>query len=179
MALERNINNIPDIDLGKKDGKISVMQADSVLAFRRVNKISDIVFSSDSDLLAHAGEESLGIKTYNYISRGKKAGIDAIEIFTSDRKMLQYITSALHKLPDDKDIKISKNGIFDGILCPRIRAMMAIGLGCDIMKSGIRGITKVVLREWLNNNKHLYNDSSLLHDKLLLFFEEQFHCDIT
>lgn len=51
--------NIPEANLGKKKGKVSVLQAeyqaDLLLAYRRVNYISDVEFSCDSDLLAHAG----------------------------------------------------------------------------------------------------------------------------
>lgn len=115
-SLLKHVNNIPAADLGKKSGNVSVIQAeyqaDSVLAYRRVNKFSDVVFSSDSDLLAHSGELCLGIKSFNSILRGKKAGFDNIELFTADEKMLGNIISALHKSPDSSDIKLSRNGIF-------------------------------------------------------------------
>lgn len=99
-VLEEHVAKIPSNDLGTKDGCIEVIQAeyqaDSVLAFRQVNKFSDVVFSSDSDLLAHCGPTCLGIKLFNFTLRGKKSGVDNIELFTADTTMLQRMTVLFH-----------------------------------------------------------------------------------
>lgn len=182
-SLLHHVYNIPKANLGKKGGTIEIFQAeyqaDSVLAFRRVNNISDIVFSSDSDLLAHAGSMCLGIKCFNYISRGKNTGMDQIELFVADDVMLSNITTALRMEPDNKDVKKSRNAIFDGIRCPKTRALLAVGLGCDVLKSGIRGISKVVLKEWLDLHKSDYNDCVMLHNKLVDFYCDRYSCDNT
>lgn len=168
-----HINSIPVLYLGKKRGKVAVLQAefqaDSVLAYRRANYISDVVFSSDTDLLAHAGPMCFGIKFFTYTARGKKAGIDNIEVFTADMGMLDTILSSLHWPIEHENVKKSRNPIFDGIISPKTRALLAVGLGCDVYQSGIRGVTKVVLKEWLDVHKNEYDNPTLLHNNLLIF----------
>lgn len=151
--IETHVKNIPSLDKGTKNGSITVLQAefqaDSLLAHRIVKNISDMVVSSDTDLLAHAGHKCLGIKIYNYVMKGKKSGIDNIEVFAADILMLQDIVAALRIKMTDKSVKITKYPIFEGVLSPKTRALLAVGLGCDVYKNGVRGVTKVLLRDWL------------------------------
>lgn len=44
------------------------------------------------------------IKVFQYTLRGKKAGIDNIEVFTADVGMLETISGALHLAPNDPKI---------------------------------------------------------------------------
>lgn len=119
----------------------------------------------------------LGVKIYNFVSKGKKAGIDNIELFTACEKMLKNIIDALHMQSDNQNIKRSKNPIFEGIKCPKTRALLAIGLGCDVYQSGVRGVMKVVLKQWLDNNKNIYKETVTLHAQLVDFFAIRSSCD--
>lgn len=66
-------NAINDIDIKKnaiRNDCIFVIkakfQADSVLAYRCINRISNVIFSSDSDLAALCGNCCVGIKTFKF-----------------------------------------------------------------------------------------------------------------
>lgn len=76
-------------------------------------------------------------------------------------------------MPDDnKPIKWSRFPILEGISSPKTRALLAIGLGCDVNTKGVRGVSKAILKGWLDSNKQDY-------DNLMDFFVQQATCDNT
>ena len=62
---------------------VAEFQADSVLAYRTVNKMNDIVISSDSDQSVHTGPDCICIKGYNLKDKNNKTNLDQISLLNN------------------------------------------------------------------------------------------------
>lgn len=62
-------------------------------------------------------------------------------------------------------------------MSPKTRDLLAVGLGCDVYKSGIRGVSKVVVNEWLVQHKDMFDKPDEPHKNLLTFFGDRYSCD--
>ena len=138
------VDGIPQKELGNQNGKLMVIQAeyqaDSVIAYRLINKISDISFCIDSDIAALTGIDCCSIKSYKYSNKQ----VSDIELFFADKSSLDYICNYLeiNDLTPGIKINISKCAIFDGIKSLELRSLVAVGLGCDVFPMGIRNNDK-------------------------------------
>jgi hypothetical protein len=109
----------------------ALFQADSVMSYRMQNQLTDIIITSDSDQAALLGPECVSIKDFRFI-QGKKAAIKDIQIFVANEKTLQNISALLHIPFTSPKIVKAKYPVFDTVMCPRLRSLIAVSLGCDI-----------------------------------------------
>jgi hypothetical protein len=110
----------------------AIFQADSVMAYRIVNNISDILLTCDSDQAAILGTQCMCIKDYKYKEEKNSTKIENIEIFLADKSILERIMKTLHLPMESNRISKAKYPVFDGINDPRLRSLIAVGLGCDV-----------------------------------------------
>jgi len=106
-------------------------QADILLAKRAKERLSDAIFSSDSDFAAHLGDDGLFVKDFSFHSQ-EQTFSDIVLSATGLRSLNKWIA----------DIKISrpKFPIFQSLKDPMIRALAAVAIGCDVWPGGIKGV---------------------------------------
>ena len=153
------IDDFENKNLGNRHGKLIVIkalfQADSVIANRCISKICDIVFSSDSDLAALAGEQFLAIKAFKFLEKSRGEKLLNIVLYTPSTLTLQRAMSSICLLDNSDKIKKSKFAIFDNIHNINIRGLLAVGIGCDVLLSGVPGIGKSKIQNFINNTQQL------------------------
>lgn len=156
-----NIQNaIEDIDLLQTKfyqiGYILVVksefQADSVLAYRCVMGLSDIVFSSDSDLVALAGSCCLGIKSYKFNEKSKYDKLSEIILYTPSSVVLNQVLESIHLCINSTRVMQSDHNFFDDEVDDiRIRGLIAVGLGCDVYLPGINNLGKAKMKKFIDD----------------------------
>jgi len=101
------------------------------LAKRAKERLSDAIFSSDSDFAAHLGDDGLFVKDFSFHSQ-EQTFSDIVLSATGLRSLNKWIA----------DIKISrpKFPIFQSLKDPMIRALAAVAIGCDVWPGGIKGV---------------------------------------
>jgi hypothetical protein len=129
----------------------SEFQADSTLAASIVNGHSELVLTADTDLAVLVGERCLGIKNFKFLGRNKNKTIKDIEIFCPDACYLNDVLNNMN-FPDTTFVP-SKKPIFEGIKDTRVRCLIAIGVGCDVLVSGVPGITAKVIIDIITSMK--------------------------
>jgi hypothetical protein len=96
LALCAYIDGIPLTDYGNQNGRIYVIkaefQADSVISYRLVNKISDMALCNDSDLAMYAGKYCISIKSFTIVNKQ----IRQFAIFSGSTKIINSIKKLLH-----------------------------------------------------------------------------------
>jgi hypothetical protein len=105
-------------------------QADSALSEKMMSWKSDILMTSDPDQAALLGEECQCIKSFVFKDSRQGSTLDDIEIFTAFKSTIETVTKYIN-FPLDK-IKIAKFPVFDEMYCCKMRALVAVGLGCDV-----------------------------------------------
>ena len=171
LSLCAYIDGIENKHYGNRNGKFFVIkskfQADSVIAQRLVNGISDIAFCNDSDLATLAGKECISISRYKISSKK----INNIEIFVACESAISLIKKwlAINDRTHDITIELSVCPVFDGVDCPRCRALIAVSLGCDVYPSGVRMLKKAELYSVISENIQNNADSIELYNKIFEF----------
>jgi hypothetical protein len=163
-------------EFGTRGGKLFVIQAefqaDAVLAYRLVNKISDIALCADSDLASLAGEECVSIKDLTYTNKE----ITQIELFFAFESTMLKVKNLLHIDEDTPNITINNAEcpIFDGVKSPQLRALSSVGLGCDVFTFGIKYLKKAELNAMLKSRMESVKDSLVLFNEVVSFLFEQY-----
>jgi hypothetical protein len=107
-------------------------QADTLMALRMINFDTDIILANDSDQASILGTECICIKSFVLKEIRKKVTINNFEIFTACKVTMQTICEYINLPYPNKLINEPKYPLFDNILCPRIRCLIAVAIGCDV-----------------------------------------------
>ena len=156
--------------IGEKGGSITVcqaiFQADSVIASRCNKRISDLVLGSDTDLSAHCGSLCLGIKEFKFVDNN----VSEMELFASCNETICNIAQIINVDTTIKNKRIINPPcpVFEGIMDPRVRALMCVGLGCDVVEKNLKTVTPHSLFNFLVSIKLKKVDD--LYNEILNFF---------
>jgi hypothetical protein len=169
------IATFDDEMLGANGGGIMVCQAkyqaDSVIAHRCYKGISDVVLGNDSDLAAHCGEKCLGIKQFQFNESTKENQLHDIELFASCKSTI-IATANMISIDTTgkttKRIRIPERPVFDGIEDPKVRALIAVGLGCDVISRNIKQVTTNSLHNFISNPHNITEGT--MYDSVMKFF---------
>jgi hypothetical protein len=111
----------------------AVFQADSVLAGRIVSGDTEIILTSDLDQAALLGSKCISIKKWVFRSSTKRRILESLEIFTAFESTMDFVLTTINLPSDTKSImSLPKYPIFDNIECHRLRALLVVGLGCNV-----------------------------------------------
>jgi hypothetical protein len=143
----------------------SEFQADSSLAASITNGNSELVLTVDSDLAALVGVRCLGIKRFKFIDRNKTRSVHDIELFSADKETILEVVQHLN-IPIN-DIVDAKFPLFEGIKNIRVRSLISIGVGCDVMINGVPGITPKVVAELLADMKREGMNEEMYYDYIM------------
>lgn len=170
QSIKDYINDLDKKLLGNRKGNLFVIkalfQADSVIAYRCINKISDMVMSSDSDLAALAGEQCLAIKSFKFLEKNKGEKLSNMDIYTPSTITLSRAMNSICLLESSNRIKKSDFPIFDKIDDINIRGLLAVGLGCDVFLSGVYNIGKVKIKNFIDN------ETDISYGKIMKFYSD-------
>jgi hypothetical protein len=170
------IDGLPAQEFGTRGGKIFVIQAefqaDAVMAHRLVNKISDIVLCADSDLASLTGEECVSIKDFKYSNKE----ITQIEVFFAFESTMLKTRTLLLIDEDTPNITINNPEcpIFDEIKSFQLRALISVGLGCDVFTFGIKFLKKADLNAMVKSRMESVKDPLVLFDEVVSFLFEKY-----
>jgi len=123
------------------DGNISLMvakkQADPMIARLLLTGVADAIMSSDSDFAAYTGSECLCIKHFDLSTTENK--IDNIELSTGDEDKASEVASCLRDHDNNNLFIIPDFPLFSRESNYMIRALICVGLGCDVYPGGVKG----------------------------------------
>lgn len=138
------------------NGTINVLQAefqaDSLLAYRLNHGLSDIMICADSDQAALCGNRCFAIKQFKFIegNKNRSSSVNNISIFTTSWNNIERIKCYLPN--DSKYItKKSNTPVFENRLEPHVRALIAVGLGCDVFPKGVPNLGPAKMNKLLND----------------------------
>lgn len=159
--IKHEISLLTPQELGNKGARIDVIQSEfqahSTIAHRCFYRLSEIVFTADSDLAALCGCQCVAIKDFTFKENYNRSNslVKDVKIFSPDFRTIQSIARAMHvdpNLPNSR-IKESQHHIFECVSDVRLRGLIAVGLGCDTFLKGVPGITAKSIRDLLDNNR--------------------------
>jgi len=114
--------------------KIAKQQADPLIARLLIDRMGQAIMSSDSDFAAYLGSNCLCIKNFRYSFRESK--LDKIVLSTGDSRMAEKVNAFMQN-----NFIVFKNKpkhpIFSGEDDPMSRALICVGLGCDVYPGGV------------------------------------------
>jgi len=118
--------------------KVAKMQADPMIARLLLTGKADLIVSSDSDFAAYAGDKCLCVKSFSY--QGNR--FDEIILSTGDRTVAEAVLASLRKtFPKATQTFCQPTfPIFCGENDPMFRALICVGLGCDVIPGGVVGL---------------------------------------
>jgi hypothetical protein len=138
-----------DVEQKKITICISMFQADSVMASRITHKESEILLTCDSDQAALLGVDCMCIKNFKIKEDRKKTTIENIDLFFADARTYQTTINTINIPNDSKQLSKATYPVFDGVDDPRLRALVAVSLGCDVNLRAI--LTPAALLKFLNS----------------------------
>jgi hypothetical protein len=98
---------------------------------------SDIILTSDSDQAAILGAQCICIKNFKVNEKKQQITLEEFEIFFAFEQTIHECLEILHIPLESEKVVMSKCPIFDGIHCYRLRALLAVALGCDVNLNSI------------------------------------------
>jgi hypothetical protein len=125
-------------------------QADSLIMGRIVNGSPLMVQTADSDIPALSGDACIAIKEFT------KDGIMQL-VSTSEqtiKKTMKYLSVASR---DHVTYVPAQHPIFEGVTDRRLRALIAIFLGCDVCVKGLPGVGAKKMSDIINIGYHKYS----------------------
>ena len=141
------------------NGKITIdradFQADTKIAFRCIHHESDIVLASDSDLAALAGQRCLAIKQ-GYKFNIKKGEFHNATIFSGFEGTIDEVL--IHSPAGGATKAGAKYPLWDKQDDPKIRAIVAVGVGCDVFDGGVHGVGPSQMAKILEKTKNSYDE---------------------
>ena len=134
-------NKVLGPDSGNLDLKEALFQADAAIAFEAVKGTVDIIGSNDSDFHVLAGPAGIVISDLKFSPKKKHNGgsIHSIKIACGQWSPIEYIIGVLHIRPDSKVVTRAKHPVLEGQPL-RVRALIAVAIGCDANPGGIPGV---------------------------------------
>ena len=116
---------------------VAKTQADSVICFDAVHKKIDAAVANDTDFCVVGGQDMLLVKDFSF-GRGKKG--PSLENIMLASGMLSVLKDAMLDClkMDETSIKVAKFPLFESADV-MVRAMIAVGLGCDTLPNGVPG----------------------------------------
>ncbi len=173
----QHVDGLPHQEFGTRGGNIFVIQAefqaDAVIAHRMVNRITDIALSNDSDLASLAGPDCVCIKELHYANNE----ITSLNLFFAFESTMLKI---MEKLMMDNDtpniiIKNAECPIYDGIQSYQLRALISVGLGCDVFTFGIKQLRKADFNMMLKSRlEAVSNNYAQLYDMTISYLFENY-----
>ena len=110
--------------------KTSWFQADALMGGRYLSGKSQLVMSNDGDMPVIFGDSCIAIKKFTG---------DKLTISSTSKETLEEAKSCLSEASQSKVKLVSpKHPIFEGISDLKLRALMAVVIGCDVCPSGIK-----------------------------------------
>ena len=137
--------------------------------------LNDLVFTSDTDQSVLVGCDCCCVNDYKLIHDIQNKTLENVSIFTPSKETIISITKAINISVDSPKIKPAKYPIFEHVFQEEIRAIFAVGIGCDVYLSGIKGISPKVLFDFMNQKKEPLESSTSLYAQVLdLYTKKQF-----
>jgi len=168
--LSRNAHCIDDDSAGGyiEHVVIAEFHEDSYMAGQILNRKAVIAMTKDTDIPIIAGGGCMAI---NEFTKNK------FRIVSTSRSTLE---DAMTLLPDKSDAKLKpvENALFDGLINPKLRALMMVILGCNTYHSGMVGVSVKTLSKMISAVKtdlgHSFTEE-LLFDLLHRQFMKKMH----
>ena len=144
------------------DVQVAVFQADSVIAFLLTNKEVDLIFSNDSDIHVLCGCNCLQVCDFKIkAGKGKSRNLTElmeltnIKIKTPFKSCVECISSKLTEIDAPNImIKEAKYPIIEVLgdhAFPYLRGMVAVVLGCDVIKGGVKEVGPAKVYKYLSS----------------------------
>ena len=134
-----------------------------MIAYRVRNGLSTLVYSSDADMVALCGPETLCIRSF--VEENKKRGskrkrnnseIDTSAIFTYEitggsNSFMHEIKACISSNSQSSLIqyKEAKHPILEAVVPPFLTALYVVGIGCDVLPGGVSGVTSLFITKEL------------------------------
>jgi len=112
-------------------------EADYAICYRVMNGETDVVLANDCDYKVAAGDACLAINEFKYDTRAKT--MKHVTLTSGSRTTIENAASAAGIALDNKHYKAAAHPLLDEA-SPALRALVAVGLGCDTLPGGVRGI---------------------------------------
>jgi hypothetical protein len=125
----------------------SEFQADSTMAGAIVHNDAEMVLTADSDLAALVGNKCVGIKKFTFVDRSKNKLVKDLEIFSADMATIRVLVDRF--CIDYSTVAPAKYPVFDDVTDMKVRALIAVAIGCDVHLTGVPGVTGKVVYEML------------------------------
>jgi len=130
------------VDGTNKGGSIKMVEkalheADYAICYRVMNGETDVVLANDCDYKVAAGDACLAINEFKYDTRAKT--MKHVTLTSGSRTTIENAASAAGIALDNKHYKAAAHPLLDEA-SPALRALVAVGLGCDTLPGGVRGI---------------------------------------
>mmetsp|Transcript_2837 Transcript_2837/g.5150 ORF Transcript_2837/g.5150 Transcript_2837/m.5150 type:complete len:472 (-) Transcript_2837:1596-3011(-) len=142
--LEQSVAHSSNIAGGFVDRVMTAeFQADALMMGRSISGVTLMIVSSDADIPIIAGDDCIAIKEFT-----KDGGI---EVVCTSRSTLCHALSFL----SDEDRRHTtfhpaEHPIFEGVSDRKLRALMALILGCDVYPKGMSGVGAKSLADIVN-----------------------------
>jgi hypothetical protein len=124
-------------------------QADPLMAIRAREKVTDAILSNDSDFAAHLGDDGLFIKEFCYSPR--EQSVSKFVLSTGNKVVAEMWAGILQQnytAVDGQEAPVwivePTSPVFEGMADPRLRALVAVGLGCDTWPGGVTNLAQVI-----------------------------------
>jgi len=129
--------------------KVAMMQANPMIAHLLITGPAELIILMDSDFAMYAGQQSLCMKEYYYNHR--ESSLSKIRLLTGDQQMATEIVQYLSSFLPARKFKTPKFPLFSGEPDPMFRALISVGLGCDVHPGGIKGLGPSTLYSIVQN----------------------------
>ena len=137
-------------------------QADAVLMQRSLDKQSFMVMSTDGDIPILVGDHCIAMKEFT------KDG--SITLVSTSLATLQSARSHLTSVPDEFPITPAKHPLFEGIDNRKVRALIALFLGCDVFPAGLKQMKMDNLSRLINEGFPSYKSAHPHRNTTLLAY---------
>lgn len=176
--LRNLIESFTDDMIGDRGGVMTVCQAkyqaDSVLAYRCNAGINDVVLGNDTDLAVHCGKKCFAIKDFKFSDMiNEQNKIRDIEIFCSCLASLGTVAEKINiDINNNKRVIKPPTPLFEGIDDPKVRSLIAVGIGSDVTDKNIKSVTPKSLYTFLSNVNIIISrdDNRTLYQHIMDFF---------
>ena len=133
-TLVEEIERLTEKHIGTNGGTINAcqakFQADSVMSARMKNNETDLLLTCDSDQAALLGDACICVKNFKFHAKEKK--MYEIDMFFASRVVLDEVVRCLGLPVDSDKIVAAKYPVFESVVCPRLRSLIAVSVGCDV-----------------------------------------------
>ena len=139
-----------------------MLQADSVLAYRKINKMTRVICSKDTDFAALIGKDALLLRGWKLMISGRKKDnamtMSDIEIGGACNSIVNEVKRILASAPHSLVVKWTeaKYPIFAHHI-PCLCALTAVAIGCDVFIGGVKLLGSSNVFKTMTNWKKITN----------------------